>query len=181
MRAALRTLTFGTAALVTIAVGAPAASAAPQPPAHLVIIFMENHSLSQTTGDPADMPYLNSLWNTGGERFTQYSAVTSSSFPNYAALFSGQALSSSNLSPGKRGDAWLSALVPKLTAVSGTLVVITFDEGGHLYAVATGAGITPGTADSTPYNHYSLLAYIEDAYQLQRLGNAANVTAMNLP
>jgi phosphatidylinositol-3-phosphatase len=66
----------------------PASAAGPTHP--VVIVFMENHGLAQVLADPADMPYLNSLWkDPASEQFTSYFAVTHPSFPNYAALATG--------------------------------------------------------------------------------------------
>ncbi len=56
-------------------------------PDHVVVVVMENHGLDQVVGNPA-APYLNQLANQGA-LFTQASAVTHPSEPNYLALFSG--------------------------------------------------------------------------------------------
>ncbi len=57
------------------------------PPAHTVIVVMENHAYSQVIGS-GDAPYLNSLARQGAS-FTDSHAVTHPSEPNYLALFSG--------------------------------------------------------------------------------------------
>ena len=44
--------------------------------------------------------------------------------------------------------------------------------GGRTGTVVISPFITPGTTSSTPYNHYSLLATIEDVFGLPRLGYA---------
>lgn len=89
-----------------------------------------------------------------------------------------------------RGDTWLSNHVPAMIA-GGADVLITFDEGdsnqgigggsggGHIYAVEVGADVLPST-DSTAYDHYSLLAGVEDAFGLPRLGNAGSATPLPL-
>jgi len=86
------------AVLAAFALVLPAATpaAAAGPPPHLVIIMMENHGLKAVTSDTADMPYLNSLWNGGGKRFTRYYGVTHPSWPNYSAMFSGVPNGTSN-------------------------------------------------------------------------------------
>ncbi len=74
------------------------------------------------------------------------------------------------------GDRWLKTWLPKFLAVPGTRVAVTFDEGSsdnHVPAFEVGAGV-PNTTDRTWYSHYSLLAGIEDAFGLPRLGNAAH-------
>ena len=77
-----------------------------------------------------------------------------------------------------RGDTWLGGHVPAWLA-AGATVIITFDEGSKVGAfsdlvdtVEVGNSIPPAV-DATSYNHYSLLAGIEDRYALGRLGNAA--------
>jgi len=103
----------------------------------------------------------------------------------------------------KRGDAVLGQIIGKIQAGAewrsseNVAIVITFDEGvgrdrqgccsvtpqaasnyggGHIPTfVLTNHG-PRGVADDTPYNHYSLLRTIEDAFGLkQHLGRAADV------
>ena len=76
----------------------------------------------------------------------------------------------------KRGDTWVSKLVPQLLA-QGESVFITFDESGTLYAVEVGAGVTHGT-DSTAYNHFGWLRMVEARYGLPYLGGAAIARAI---
>ena len=45
--------------------------------------------------------------------------------------------------------------------------------GGRVGAVAVSPCITPGTASDQPYNHYSLLRWVEDNFGLSHLGFAA--------
>ncbi len=52
---------------------------------------------------------------------------------------------------------------------------ITGPGGGRVGAVVLGRSVKPGTTTATPYNHYSLLASIEDLFGLPRLGYAATV------
>ncbi|HUA08223.1 MAG TPA: alkaline phosphatase family protein [Candidatus Acidoferrales bacterium] len=101
----------------------------------------------------------------------------------------------------KRGDAMIGALVRKIQATrawassDNVAIVITFDESGEDQRVGC-CGWQPGSAanfggghiptivitnhgpraksDSTPYNHYSLLRTIEDAFGIHHyLGHAA--------
>jgi phosphatidylinositol-3-phosphatase len=85
----------------------------------------------------------------------------------------------------RRGDAWLRVHVEAWRA-SGAIVIVTFDEGnssvggtgGHVYTVEVGPSI--GTSvDATAYDHYSLLAGLEDRFGVPRLRNA--VGAIPLP
>jgi phosphatidylinositol-3-phosphatase len=90
-----------------------------------------------------------------------------------------------------RGDRWLSAHVPGWIA-AGATVVVTFDEGntgglkrsnysgGHVLTVVAGDRVRPGV-DATLFNHFSLLAAVEDAYGLARLANAAAAPPIPLP
>jgi phosphatidylinositol-3-phosphatase len=83
-----------------------------------------------------------------------------------------------------RGDSWLRTHVEAWRA-AGAIVIITFDEGttntsvgGHIYTIVVGPGIT-SSVNTTTYNHYSLLAGLEDRFAVPRLANAA--TANPLP
>ncbi|HXB04580.1 MAG TPA: hypothetical protein VNY77_06900, partial [Candidatus Angelobacter sp.] len=82
-------------------------------------------------------------------------------------------------------DTWLSQTVPKILATSawqnGGLLLITWDEGedsaNHVLTLA----IHPGTlihTSSRSYDHYSLLASVEDRFGLPRLGEAAHASPM---
>ena len=86
-------------AALTFAAAWPAVADASTPP--MVLIVMENHSLSQITGDPADFPYENALWSHAAagvptEDITSYKQTclakrgcTQGSMPNYEALATG--------------------------------------------------------------------------------------------
>ena len=85
------------------------------------------------------------------------------------------------------GDNWLAHVVPQLLAQPNVTVLITWDEGSnqtsppqHIVALAAGAGILPGSTDSTAYTHYSLEAGL---YSYFGLGTAPNngATATPLP
>jgi hypothetical protein len=54
---------------------------------------------------------------------------------------------------------------------------ITGPGGGRTGAVLLSPFIHPGTVTDTPYNHYSLLASLENLFGLKRLGEAATVPA----
>ena len=97
------------------------------------------------------------------------------------------------------GDAWLSALIPRLTAMPSyragkTLVIVTFDEGDEdsttgvdctaatyylthpdcqIPTVVVSAYIRPGATDAADHNLYALLATTQDILGLKRLGRAA--------
>ncbi|HEV2361548.1 MAG TPA: alkaline phosphatase family protein [Acidimicrobiales bacterium] len=91
---------------------------------------------------------------------------------------------------------WLDAFVTEVTASSawkdGGVLFVVWDEsddgdtsgvspvgtvtstggGGHIAFFVIAPGIKPGTTESTPYNHYSLLATIEESFGLPLLGAA---------
>ena len=82
-------------------------------------------------------------------------------------------------------DAFLSRIVPQIQATSAWqdngVLVITWDEGedpaNHVLTIV----IRPGAGHVTSnvyYNHYSLLATIEQRFGLQKLGAAARATPM---
>jgi hypothetical protein len=77
------------------------------------------------------------------------------------------------------GDSWLAQIVPRLVG-AGATVIVTFDEGsstvgggGHVLTIEIGPGAKPGSRNATAFDHYSLLAGIEDHFGLARLGAAA--------
>jgi phospholipase C len=104
-----------------------------------------------------------------------------------------------------QGDAWLKALLPRLTAMPSyqagkTLIVVTFDEGrestntnyvdctdpayyaGHadcqIPTVVVSPYIVSGTADGSDQNLYSLLGTTQDVLGLPRLGRAVGAPSM---
>jgi acid phosphatase len=86
-----------------------------------------------------------------------------------------------NICRPTRGDTWLQTWMPRFLAVPGTRVIVTFDEGtynNHVLTFEVGAGV-PNAVNHTQFSHYSLLAGVEVALGLPRLGSAA--TAFRLP
>ncbi len=81
------------------------------------------------------------------------------------------------------GDAWLRAHVVPLVrspALAGGVVFVIFDEGtsglgggGHVFALAAGPAVRPGSVFAGATNHYGLLRTIEDAWGLPELGLSA--------
>jgi hypothetical protein len=76
------------------------------------------------------------------------------------------------------GDRWLRDHVPPLLDL-GAEVVITFDEGvtskgggGHIMTAVSGPGVDAGTRNRRRYDHYGLLAGIEDWFGVPRLHGA---------
>jgi phosphatidylinositol-3-phosphatase len=76
------------------------------------------------------------------------------------------------------GDRWLGRRVPRLLR-NGAIVVVTFDEGstsvgggGNVVLVEAGPGVAAGDAVGHAYDHYSLLAALEDRFGVRRLGKA---------
>lgn len=83
-------------------------------------------------------------------------------------------------------DKWLSQIVPKILATSawkgGGDLIITWDEGEDTANHVLTLVIHPGTtvhSSARAYDHYSLLASIEDRFKLPRLGQAAQANPMN--
>jgi hypothetical protein len=82
-------------------------------------------------------------------------------------------------------DNWLSQTVPKILATSAWqqngLLLITWDEGEDSANHVLTLVIHPrplARASGRAYNHYSLLATIEDRLGVSRLGLAAHANAM---
>ncbi|MEP7119673.1 MAG: alkaline phosphatase family protein [Byssovorax sp.] len=86
------------------------------------------------------------------------------------------------------GDNWLRnnlAGYVKFAKANNSLLILTWDEddsdsanGNDIPAVFVGAFIKPGTTNSQSYNHYNLLATLEDMYNLPRLNNASGKPAI---
>ena len=86
-------------------------------------------------------------------------------------------------------DTWLSGFVPPIldsTAYrDGGALFITFDEdagddpsGGHVATIVASPHVAPGTRSMTPYDHYSLLRTVEDAWGLECLAKACDARPM---
>jgi hypothetical protein len=76
------------------------------------------------------------------------------------------------------GDRWLRDHVPPLLQL-GAEVIITFDEGstsrgggGHVMTAVSGPDVTASVRDRHKYDHYGLLAGIEDWFGVRRLHGA---------
>lgn len=86
------------------------------------------------------------------------------------------------------GDAWLSMWVPKILSspaytAGGTALFVTYDEddstgGNRIYTVVAAPSVVAGTTSDAAFDHYSLLATMEDLLGVGRLGNAASATSM---
>jgi len=87
------------------------------------------------------------------------------------------------------GDKWLSTYVPAILASpawdGNSVLFIVFDEGttatgggGRIPFIVVSGRTPAGTVVSTPYNHYNLLATIEQSWGLPRLGNSSGAAVM---
>ena len=83
-------------------------------------------------------------------------------------------------------ESWLSQMVPIIQALKAWqdngLLVITWDEGSGDDNQVLTLVIRPNSTakrSDRQYDHYSLLATIEDQFRLPRLGQAAQATPMN--
>jgi hypothetical protein len=82
------------------------------------------------------------------------------------------------------GDRWLGRHVPALLK-NGAIVIVTFDEGssdlgggGNVLTLEVGRGMLAGDTVGRVYDHYSLLAGLEDRFGLRRLGRARSATPL---
>jgi hypothetical protein len=129
---------------------------------HVFLIVLENHSEQSVIGAP-NAPFITSLAHEYAPAASYY-GVTHPSEPNYVALISGSNwwAGDPDIDPAWRGDVYGGGLVPA--------IVVTNKDGK-----------TGGYESSTPYNHYSLLATIEQIRGLPKLAyaaDAAQVTPM---
>lgn len=173
-------------AAISIAAGA---LAAPRPAlaaarAHVVVIVLENREYDEVAANPA-APFLNQL-AARGALATNYHAVTHPSLPNYLALLGGSTFGI--------GDQKLASLVPRITRRLGPhgLLVVSFDEGtsdagccgdpggGRVFTVLAGPDVRHGVRLRAAYDHYSLLAGLEDAFGLPRLRQARGARPLPL-
>jgi hypothetical protein len=86
------------------------------------------------------------------------------------------------------GDAFLKDFVPRITgspAFANSVLFITFDEGttdigggGRIATVVVSPLTKAGLTSTSPYNHYSMLRTIEDAWGLECLGQACSASSM---
>ncbi|HMF95355.1 MAG TPA: alkaline phosphatase family protein [Vicinamibacterales bacterium] len=87
------------------------------------------------------------------------------------------------------GDAWLNKYVTAILASpawdANSVIFITFDEGtsstgggGRIPLIVVSPRTRGGTVVSAPYNHYNLLATVEESWGLARLGEAADAAIM---
>jgi acid phosphatase len=91
--------------------------------------------------------------------------------------------------PLSDADTWLAGFVPRILDSAayraGGVLFVTFDEdagdspgGGHVATIVLSPHVRPGTSSRTPYDHYSLLRTIEDAWGLDCLAKACDAKPM---
>ncbi|MFI5036518.1 MAG: alkaline phosphatase family protein [Acidimicrobiales bacterium] len=84
---------------------------------------------------------------------------------------------------------WLTGFVNRVTTSAAYrdagLLIITWDEGvdavgggGRVATIVISARVTPGTRVAAPLDHYSVLATVEDAFGLTRLGHARGARSL---
>jgi phosphatidylinositol-3-phosphatase len=116
--------------------------------------------------------------------FTQFAADMQGSVPQFVWITPGLCHDGHDCSTGV-ADQWLSQIVPTILATSAWqqngLLLITWDEGddsaNHVLTLAVHRNPAERTS-AQAYNHYSLLATIEDRLGLPRLGQAQRASAM---
>jgi phosphatidylinositol-3-phosphatase len=116
--------------------------------------------------------------------FTQFAVDIKGNVPQLAWITPGLCHDGHDCSTGV-ADQWLSQVVPTILASSAWrqngLLLITWDEGDDSANHVLTLAIHPNPAERTSsqaYNHYSLLATIEDRLGVPRLGLAQRASAM---
>lgn len=116
--------------------------------------------------------------------FSHFAADMAGSVPRFVWITPNQCHSGHDCNTAT-ADAWLSQTVPTILASSawqdGGVLFITWDEGEDSANSVLTLVIHPGTlfhSSARSYDHYSLLASIEDRFGLPRLGRAAQASAM---
>jgi hypothetical protein len=117
--------------------------------------------------------------------FSQFSTDMSGSVPRFVWITPNMCHDGHDCSTAV-ADSWLSQVVPLILASpalqNNGVLFITWDEGEDSANSVLTLVIRPGMsnhASSLSYNHYSLLATIEDMFGLTRLGAAATAWAMS--
>jgi len=117
--------------------------------------------------------------------FTQFDADMAGDVPRFVWITPDLCHDGHDCSTGI-ADQWLSQTVPKILATSAWqkngLLLITWDEGEDSANHVVTLVIHPDPllhSSSRSYDHYSLLATIEDRLGVPRLGSAAAAQAMN--
>ena len=117
--------------------------------------------------------------------FSQFAADLSATTPRFAWITPDECHNGHDCSNAV-SDAWLSKTVPPILASTAWqdngVLLITWDEGEDSANSVLTLVIRPDPlnhSSAQPYDHYSLLATIEDQFGLPRLGNAAQATPMN--
>lgn len=116
--------------------------------------------------------------------FSQFSDAMSGSVPRFVWITPNMCHDGHDCSTAT-ADAWLSQIVPTILASSAWqdngVLFITWDEGEDSANSVLTLVIQPGQLNHSSgkaYNHYSLLAAIEDRLGLDRLGAAAQAEPM---
>ena len=117
--------------------------------------------------------------------FSQFDSDLSDTLPNFVWITPDMCHDGHDCST-QVADQWLGQIVPKILATrawqDGGVLFITWDEGEDSANHVLTLVIHPRTlfhSSARGYDHYSLLASIEDRFGLPRLGQAARASAMD--
>ncbi|HKW72646.1 MAG TPA: alkaline phosphatase family protein [Candidatus Dormibacteraeota bacterium] len=129
-------------------------------------------------------PYYGSKCPSQVVPFSGFASDVAGTLPSFVWITPNQCHSGHDCSTAT-ADAWLAQTVPSILASSAWqhdgVLFITWDEGEDSANSVLTLVIRPHMANhasSRAYNHYALLATIEDQFGLQRLGEADNTWAM---
>lgn len=122
--------------------------------------------------------------------------LASKAVPNYSLIVPNTCNDAHDGGPScglSAADTWLQTNLPPILASSAYrddgAVIITFDEsnvsdgagccgtqpgGGHIFTLVLSPHVTPGANSAVPYNHYSLLRTVEEAFELPCLRHACD-------
>ncbi len=117
--------------------------------------------------------------------FTQFDQDMAGTVPNFVWITPDLCHDGHDCSTAT-ADSWLAQTVPKILATNawqnGGVLFITWDEGYDSTNQVLTLVIHPGTiikSSARAYDHYSMLASIEDRFGLPRLGRAAQARPMD--
>ena len=129
-------------------------------------------------------PYYGSACPPQVMPFSGFAQDMSAEIPRFVWITPNQCHSGHDCSTAT-ADAWLAQTVPQILATSawkdGGVLFVTWDEGEDSANSVLTIVVRPGVhaESNVAYNHYSLLATIEDALGVPRLGAATSAWAMS--
>lgn len=145
---------------------------------HLPFLYYDNVQMNATRCTQRVVDYTNFMADRGTYRFSMISPDLCHDMHDSCEPLN---------QPIEQGDQWLGANVPLITGSPGFstngVVFIVWDEGNlslddHIVLIVVSPLAKLAFTTTVAYNHYSLLATIEDGLGVPRIGSAVGATAI---